>query len=73
VRMKQVTMVVLMDDDAEPQDALEKLSEYLSEPNVSALANLKVDHKSEIIYTHLGFFNSKDKFDFEAEILESGR
>jgi len=35
-----------MDDDAEPQqDALEKLSEYLSEPNVSALANLKVDHK----------------------------
>jgi len=50
------------------KDALEKLSEYLSEPNVSALANLKVD-KSEIIYTHLGFFNSKDKFDFEAEIL----
>jgi len=49
------------------QDALEKLSEYLS--NVSALANLKVDHKSEIIYTHLGFFNSKDKFDFEAEIF----
>jgi len=56
-----------MDDDAEPQeDALEKLSEYF-EPNVSALANLKVDHKSEIIYTHLGFFNSKDKFDFEGK------
>ena len=60
----------LMDDDAEPQqDALEKLSEYLSETNVSALANLKVDHKGEIIYTHLGFFNAKDKFDFEAEIF----
>jgi len=38
-----------MDDDAEPQqDALEKLSEYLSEPNVSALANLKVDHKVKL-------------------------
>jgi len=59
----------LMDDDAEPQqeDALEKLSEYLSEPNVSA-SKLKVDHKRKL-YTHLGFFNSKDKFDFEAEIF----
>jgi GT2 family glycosyltransferase len=62
----------LMDDDAEPKkDALEKLSEYLYEPNVSALANLKLDQTGNIIHTHLGFFDSKDNkdnFDFDSQI-----
>lgn len=62
----------LMDDDAEPKkDALEKLSEYLDEPNVSALANLKLDQVGNIIHTHLGFFDSQENrnnFDFDVEI-----
>ena len=60
----------LMDDDAEPKpDALEKLCEHLSEPNVSALSNLKVDPKGKIASTHLGFVNSPYNLDFEAEIF----
>ena len=60
----------LMDDDAEPkEDALEKLSEHLSEPNVSALANLKIDLEGKILSTHLGFLNPNHKFDFESEIF----
>lgn len=64
--------VWLMDDDAEPKkDALEKLSKYLDEPNVSALANLKLDESGSILHKHLGFFDSKDNksnFDFDSEI-----
>lgn len=62
----------LMDDDAEPEvDALEKLSQYLHEPDVSALANLKVDLAGEILHPHLGFFNRRQRqngFDFDIEI-----
>ncbi|MFB2837247.1 glycosyltransferase family 2 protein [Floridanema evergladense] len=60
----------LMDDDAEPKlNALEKLCEHLSEPNVSALSNLKIDPKEKIASTHLGFVNSLYDSDFEAEIF----
>lgn len=60
----------LMDDDAEPkEDALEKLSEYLYETNVSALANLKIHQKGDILSTHLGFFNSNKNLDIETEIF----
>lgn len=62
----------LMDDDAEPEaDALEKLSQYLYEPDVSALANLKIDLAGEILHPHLGFFDRQDRqniFDFDIEI-----
>ncbi|MDZ4874087.1 MAG: hypothetical protein CLLPBCKN_003483 [Chroococcidiopsis cubana SAG 39.79] len=62
----------LMDDDAEPEiDALEKLSHYLDEPDVSALANLKIDLEGEILHPHLGFFDRQthqNDFDFDIEI-----
>ena len=59
----------LMDDDAEPtKDALEKLSKHLSEPDVSALANLKVDQSGKILSTHLGFSDARKDFDFESAI-----
>lgn len=62
----------LMDDDAEPAaDALEKLSKYCHEPNVSALANLKLDLAGDLLHPHLGFFNCQDEqntFDFDIEI-----
>ena len=62
----------LMDDDAEPEtNALEKLSQYLYEPDVSALANLKIDLAGEILHPHLGFFDRQDRqnsFDFDIEI-----
>lgn len=62
----------LMDDDAAPEaDALEKLSKYLYEPDVSALANLKLDLAGEILHPHLGFFNrqnNQNDFDFDIEI-----
>ncbi len=60
----------LMDDDAEPKaDALEKLSEYFEETNVSALANLKVDQKGEIINTHIGVFDFEDELKFKPDIF----
>lgn len=62
----------LMDDDAEPkQDALENLSEYLPDNNISALANLKVDQQGNIISTHLGLFNFKDNQNFEPELFRT--
>ncbi|MBE9020821.1 glycosyltransferase, partial [Chroococcidiopsidales cyanobacterium LEGE 13417] len=62
----------LMDDDAAPEpDALEKLSQYLNQPDVSALANLKIDLAGDILHSHLGFFdrqNGRNDFDFDIEI-----
>ena len=47
----------LMDDDAEPfKDALEKLSNYFDEDNVSALAGV-VEEKNQITSCHRGFFD----------------
>ena len=60
----------LMDDDAEPKaDALEKLSKYLDEIDVSALANLKVNEKDEILHTHIGVFNANGSSKFHPEIF----
>jgi len=59
----------LMDDDAEPkEDALEKLIEYLGKADVSALANLKIDEKGEILHTHIGIFNFEANSKFKPEI-----
>ena len=53
----------LMDDDAEPkEDALEKLSNYFKEKNVSALANLKIGMNGEILYQDRGYFYFSDVF-----------
>lgn len=62
----------LMDDDAAPEaDALEKLINYCHEPDVSALANLKLDLAGDILHPHIGFFerkNNQNDFDFDVEI-----
>lgn len=64
----------LMDDDAAPEaDALEKLSKYWYESDVSALANLKLDLAGDILHPHLGFFNRQNNqnyFDFDVEIYK---
>ncbi|OPX84709.1 MAG: Galactofuranosyl transferase GlfT1 [Pelotomaculum sp. PtaB.Bin104] len=53
----------LMDDDAEPkEDALEKMEPYFKESNISALANLKVDNKGNILYKYRGYFFFEDVF-----------
>jgi GT2 family glycosyltransferase len=50
----------LMDDDAEPDaDALEKLSEYFDEDNVSALAGVVKTPEDNIVPYHRGFFEFK--------------
>lgn len=50
----------LMDDDAEPlNDALEKLSVYFDEKNVSALASVVKTTDNQIILGHRGYFDFK--------------
>ncbi|WP_421077863.1 glycosyltransferase family 2 protein [Methanothermococcus sp. Ax23] len=53
----------LMDDDAEPkEDALEKLSEYFNEKDVSALACVVNDVKEEVSIFHRGYFDFDNIF-----------
>lgn len=53
----------LMDDDAEPrEDALKKLVGYTNLPNAVALACLKVDEYSNVLYGHRGYFYFEDVF-----------
>ncbi len=53
----------LLDDDAEPkEDALERSSEYFNDERLSALANLEVDKKGDILHHDRGYFNFSDVF-----------
>lgn len=62
----------IMDDDSEPcPDALERLSEYLREDKVSALANLKLDNKMNLLNLHVGYFDFKKSFPMIKPITNS--
>lgn len=53
----------VMDDDSEPcHDSLERLTEFLREENISALVNLKLDNKMNLLNLHVGYFDFKKCF-----------
>lgn len=70
----------LMDDDAEPfEDALEKLSTYFNEENLSALAGVVKTRDNNIIQWHRGYFDFNNIYNYkiaksvQSELIDSNK